>query len=412
MYGGKVLVIASPAIEGYLENGIPYGSMSGFIYGEMPWFMKQKFVLPPIVFSIEDYDLKYLVIAVLSLSVDNITNMTSANPSTFLKLLDVINERKEVIIKLIRSGSFSELEGLNESEKNELEKYFSKNKHRAQELEELFKIHPRVTYEHLFKNLQVISTWLAGSCGALIPMLKRNVSATTHVIEVGYLASEFRGSINIDVINNRTIPAFHETFLEFAEKNDYEAGVIELQSLEEIEQGKQYYIFITTGGGLYRYNMNDLIEVTGLYNRTPTIVFVQKGKGTTNITGEKLYESQVIKAVGSLGEDVIEDIKFFMMIADENELKYSLYIEGKPTGGTAAGLANMIDGLLMSMNIEYEAKRKSGRLKLPEVFFLKQGSGEAYKKHEVEKGMRENQFKTQPLLYKRDVTFKIEEYTV
>ena len=63
---------------------------------------------------------------------------------------------------------------------------------------------------------------------------------------------------------------------------------------------------MSTQTGLYRYFMNDIVRVTGKFHETPTIQFVQKGKGVTNITGEKLYESQVIQAVLSA-----EDYRFF-----------------------------------------------------------------------------------------------------
>ena len=89
----------------------------------------------------------------------------------------------------------------------------------------------------------------------------------------------------------------HENFFEFVEKSLWEAGEPVFLSLDEIEEGEQYYVFTTTQGGLYRYDIDDIIEVTGRFNETPTIRFVQKGKGITNLTGEKLYESQLIQAI-------------------------------------------------------------------------------------------------------------------
>ena len=43
--------------------------------------------------------------------------------------------------------------------------------------------------------------------------------------------------------------------------------------------------------------MNDLLEVTGWFRRAPLLRFLQKGKGVTSLTGEKLYEAQAIDAV-------------------------------------------------------------------------------------------------------------------
>ena len=43
--------------------------------------------------------------------------------------------------------------------------------------------------------------------------------------------------------------------------------------------------------------MNDLLDVTGFFHQTPLLRFVQKGRGVTSLTGEKLYEAQAIEAI-------------------------------------------------------------------------------------------------------------------
>ena len=97
--------------------------------------------------------------------------------------------------------------------------------------------------------------------------------------------------------------------------------------LHEIELGKDYYIFVTTQNGLYRYFINDIIQVTGKYHNTPTIKFIQKGDGVINLTGEKLYEDQVNKAVLKVIKNYNLGIKFYVMVAYSEELKYRLYIQ-------------------------------------------------------------------------------------
>ena len=59
-------------------------------------------------------------------------------------------------------------------------------------------------------------------------------------------------------------------------------------------------VLVMTATGLYRYFMNDLVETIGFFRATPLLRFVQKGKGVTSLTGEKLYEAQAIEAVRSV----------------------------------------------------------------------------------------------------------------
>ena len=138
---------------------------------------------------------------------------------------------------------------------------------------------------------------MGGSCAIPISSLREKLSVDTRIVEVGYMSSEFRGGVTIDVIDNKQVPTFHQNFFEFVEKSQWEEGEPNFLRLNQITLGIQYYIFVTTQTGLYRYDINDLVEVTGHFNNTPTIQFVQKGKGVTNITGEKLCEAQLLSAI-------------------------------------------------------------------------------------------------------------------
>ena len=164
----------------------------------------------------------------------------------------------------------------------------------------------------IWPNLKAITTWTGGSCSILVSSLKKQLAPSTHIVEMGYLSSEFRGSITIDILNNKGVPTLHENFFEFVEKEDWENENPTFLTLEQLEEGKQYYVVTTTQNGLYRYFINDIIEVTGTYNNTPTTEFVQKGKGVTNITGEKLYESQLIQAMDKIKQEHGFEVSFFL----------------------------------------------------------------------------------------------------
>ena len=210
------------------------------------------------------------------------------------------------------------------------------------------------------------------------------------------------------MLDNNAVPAFHENFYEFVEKDDWENNKRHFLTLDQISEGKQYYILVTTQNGLYRYFINDIIEVTGFYNNTPKIKFVQKGEGVTNITGEKLYECQLQKAIETIKQEYQLSIAFFMMIAYQETLQYVLYLEHVPVN--MLDMAKEVEKHLNKLNIEYEAKRKSNRLRPLRLAFLKPGTGEAYKIYCVKAGQREGQFKLLNLQYDKDYIFNFEKY--
>jgi len=376
-YKGKILAIVSPSHEGFLESGSSYGSMSGLIYQSMPRMLRTKYVVPPEVFELEDYNEKYLAIAKAALSEKNISLIATANPTSLLKLNQVINENTSLLISAISQS----------------------NRKRASELESLLARKGALKFSDLWPTLEVITVWTGGSCGIPIARLKEWLPLNTAIVEVGYMSSEFRGGVTIDVLNNKQLPTFQHNFFEFVKKEDWEAGSTCFLTLDQLSVGVQYYVFVTTQAGLYRYNINDIIEVTGFINATPTIQFVQKGRGITNITGEKLSEAQLLLAVREFCSENNIFVEFFVLVAYPEQYEYCLYLELPKID------ASDIEKKLRKMNIEFEDKLKSGRLKPLTYIFLKPGAGEHYKEHCLSHGQREGQFKLIHIQYHDDCSF-------
>ena len=278
---------------------------------------------------------------------------------------------------------------------------------RLRDLRSLIGHEDQLTVEALWPKLQAVVTWTGASCGVLIPQLQSRLSAKTSIIEMGYLSSECLGSVNVDVQTNQCIPTFHQNFFEFIEQSDWDADRSHALTLDQLELGKRYYVVVTTMNGLYRYFMNDLVEVTGWFHRTPTIRFVQKGKGVTNLTGEKLYEFHVMDAVQAIQQAYHTTIDFYVMLADPLTLQYTLYLEHPALDFF---VAYKLEQHIGQQNLEFQAKRASERLKPLQVVYLRPGTAEAYKAHCLQQGQRDTQFKVLKLQYAKDCSFNFSDY--
>ena len=410
-FHGKLLGLVSPAIDGYLENGIPYGSASGHIYKTMPKIARAKYVLPIEVFEITDYDSKYYIIALLSLAEENITYFGTANPSTCHRLLEVINQQLVTLLQELATGTCNCFDALPTAQAAALRQHLRPNPTRADQLRQLAQTTGTLAFSDVWPYLQVLTTWTGGSCGISLAGILPYFPANIQVIELGYLASELRGTITIDANANTGIPTLDENFFEFVEKTAWENGTPEFIGIEALQQGAEYYLFVTTSAGLYRYDMNDIVEVTGRFANTPTIRFLQKGKGVTNLTGEKLYESQIIDAVHRAEIEFQLKPMFYQVLANQQDMHYECYIElATSTRIEPEQIAAYLDRRLQELNMEYEAKRSSGRLHSLILYTLKNGTYEHYKKHCLAEGQREGQFKTLPLQYRHDFRFDLAPY--
>ena len=297
VYSGKILAIVSPDIEGKLSTGTPYGAITGLIYKSMPTLLRHSYLLPFEIFTVSDYDLKYYLICAFALKSENITLIATPNPSTILRLKDIIDTNFENLLRDIESGNLSCMKEIDPEKRKKINQKFKPNQLRASQLRELKNKRGSLIISDIWPNLKLISTWTSGNCSTLLPALKAQLSSKSFIGEVGYMSSEFRGTINLDIRNETQVPTLNENFFEFVERDEWGSESPDFLMLHEIEPGKHYYIFVTTQNGLYRYFINDIIQVTGKYQNTPTIKFIQKGDGVINLTGEKLYEDQVNKAV-------------------------------------------------------------------------------------------------------------------
>ncbi|MEE9126003.1 MAG: GH3 auxin-responsive promoter family protein, partial [Planctomycetota bacterium] len=171
----------------------------------------------------------------------------------------------------------------------------------------------------------------------------------------------------------------------------------DLLSETELEQGRQYFIYVTTLGGLYRYDMNDIIAVEGFHGDAPVLRFVQKGKGVVSFTGEKLYEAQVIKAAAHGLKPMSGEYEFIAVLGemadDKPRYVFLVEFENAPGEDEAKSILARMERSLRAENMEYATKRDSHRIDALALRIIRDGEFDRYRRREVEKGKLDGQFK-------------------
>ena len=327
-----------------------------------------------------------------------------------LALMKLYREHHAEFIADLRGGGFSKVSELDEITRAALTGRLAANPARAQELMRL-NAAGKQRMADIWPNLRLVVTWTCGSAGVTVRALREELSPRTRIFELGYVSSEFRGTFSLCPHAGTGLPTFETHFLEFGERDRWDRGERECVTLDRLRKGVDYYIIATTPSGLYRYFINDIVRVTAFLHATPLLKFMQKGKGVTNITGEKLYEAQVLAAVAAAMTRLGLNALFVMMLADEEARGYRLYVEpDRPPACDAAALARDVDVLLRELNIEYESKRDSARLAPLQAAWLRDETGDAYKAHCVAEGQREGQFKCVALTYRKSFGFDLEAH--
>ncbi|MEM9840801.1 MAG: GH3 auxin-responsive promoter family protein [Pseudomonadota bacterium] len=398
-FRGSVLGFASPGEEGRLPSGLPYGATSGVTYSSLSKVVAKKFVIPYEAFSCRDAEAKYEVYALAALTRDDVTGVVAANPSSLLKVCLLIERRGPEFVEALADGKTV---GLREETVGYLHMLRTKAQAgRFAILQQLFAEQTTILPETVWPSLSAVATWTGGSCGVALDRLKEHLPSRARIVEYGYGASEFMGSANIDALQNTCVPLLNDHVYEFVQKDAWEAGHGDFLGLHQIKEGSEYYIFVTTRSGLYRYDINDVIRVESGVGSCPGLRFVRKGRGVTSITGEKLSEDQIISAVSSVLANRDLTAPNYLALADEERARYVTYFE-LDCSSSLAWLADDLDRELRERNAEYDDKRASGRLLPLEVALLRPGAGERMKAAKLEAGVREAQYKPTILDYYRN----------
>ncbi len=400
MASGTALAMTSPAEEGKTPCGIPYGSMSGSLFKNEPYLIK-KFIspIPYEVYLIKDYESKYYTVLRAALSLP-VAFFYTLNPSTIQLLCRKLGVFAEQLIKDVRDGTTTPPSGLDQATLRALKPITRPDPERAKMLARLLE-QGKFTPEHVFPSLQVVSCWTKAAAAFYLADFP-HYFGNTPVVDITYGASEGRGTVFISP--EKQMLAIGSHFFEFVPEDEIDSERPTILLADELEVGKNYFILFTTSAGLYRYNINDVVKVTGFHNRTPLLDFQYKGGNICSFTGEKITELQVTQAMRKTLDDIGTNLRFFTLIPQfRPEPHYEIWYEidanladrgvDHERKGFAEDLAQRFDRRLQEENIEYETKRASARLSPVTFKLIKSGTYEAFRKHLTAKGTPDAQIK-------------------
>jgi len=258
---------------------------------------------------------------------------------------------------------------------------------RAAEIGSLFRAAGKGVFERIWPRLSLVSCWTDGPCRRYAEAI-RDYLPHVEIQGKGLIATEAFVSFPLSPFPDPVL-AITSHFFEF---EDAASGSTFLA--DEIREGEEYSVVVTTGGGLYRYRLHDRVIVTGWIERTPTLRFVGKDNRVADLFGEKLalphVENCISRACSALGISP----GFRLLAPDESPLggtSYTLYVEGVGLApGAGRDLASALDSLLKE-NFHYDHARRLSQLGPVRVFLIDGGPvgpAETYTAEMARRGLR------------------------
>ncbi len=389
----KILQISSPMREADSPTGLPCGAISGLLAQTQKRIVRWMYVSPQFSAGSDATDRYY---SLLRHSIDrDVGLITTANPSSTIKLIQTGQDHTERLIRDIRDGTCTTPGGSDPVAGGG--RRFAPNPALAGRIEEGIARDGVLLPRH-FWSIAFLTNWAGGTLQLYLPRL-RELFDNAPIRDIGLLASEGRFTIPL-ADNTPAGPAeILGNFLEFIPADQREKENPPTLRVHELQLGQEYFLVFSNWTCLLRYNLDDRVRVVGFHGQTPVLEFLCRGLRTSSITGEKITENQVVRAFAAATGDTQPGSELFCLQGRFSDRpNYILTVEDR-SEPEARAIADKLDTQLAKLNIEYASKRSSGRLGPIEVEIAPAGFFAAQERRQIQRRRgRSEQYKHQYLI--------------
>lgn len=214
----------------------------------------------------------------------------------------------------------------------------------------------------LWPRLRLVSCWTDGPSRQGAAALGRQLQGLP-IEAKGLIATE--AVVSVPFAGARPL-AVGAHFLEF----DLDGGSRRL--VHELREGDAGSVVVTTGAGLWRYRLQDRVEVTGFLGRTPCVRFVGKEDAVSDRCGEKLHAGHAAEVIARLRSELGLPGGLAFLAPDERAGRpsYTLFIAAPAAPG---GANDRLEALLRE-SFHYDQCARLGQL-APARLFRVEGDG-------------------------------------
>ena len=389
LMGGQAYWAVSPVAARNHETrggGIPVGfeDDTSYVGGWQSRLVQSVMAVPSGVRLISDMDTFRYVTLLFLLRSRNLRLISVWNPTFLLLLADRLPEWGDELADDLANGTIRFGAELPPGLRGRLRP----DPRRAREVRAALRANTlEEMHARLWPDLRMISCWADANAAGGAELLAKLFPQAT-VQGKGLLATE--GFVSFPLVGHEGgALAVRSHFLEFLPS--HATGHVDFEHprlAHQLEGGQQYNVVLTTGGGLYRYALHDLIEVTDHFRGCPMIRFVGREGYVSDWFGEKLNEAHVSRVLRSVFGELGIAPSFAMLACETEQARpgYVLYIDTAERDAPLERAAGIVESALHE-NFHYRYARKLGQLSALRAFRAV-GAAEAYVAASVRHGQR------------------------
>jgi len=361
---GRAYWSISPLTEGLRQTrgGIPIGFEDDSAYlGSLGALMEAALAVPNLVKHIRDIRAFRYVTLLFLLRCEDLRLISVWNPTFLTLLLAPLSEWWGTLLKDISDGTLTPPVPLDENIQRAVLKKLPGNIQRAQRLAHL----QPTDYVSIWPQLTLISCWADGLSETYAKALQAHFP-NVMLQPKGLLATEAFVSFPLTGQTGGALAVTSHYFEFLTDSGD-------ILLAHQLRKGKTYSVIVTTGGGFYRYQLNDIVEVTDFYHQVPCLKFIGKADRVSDYFGEKLSEQFVTNVLERLFEKYQLTPTFTMLAPDDTDhFHYCLFLE-LPAALLPGDLTAQLDTALRE-NFHYDYCRRLGQLGAARIVQVRRGA--------------------------------------
>ncbi len=344
------------------------------------------FVVPPQIARVEDPRDFELLTCLFLLRERNLRLISVWHPSFLTILMKVVRERFAELTEAIERGVIPQGVDLPDDLHEVLTGWLRPDSRRAAELRSFDA--SRGDLGCVWPAVAVISCWAGGRTK---PWLHEIHSMFPHaaIQPKGLLATEAIMSVPVGPRGLPTL-AIGSHFFEFID-----GQTRQMRLAWQLVSGREYEVVVTTGGGLYRYQLHDLIRVEEFFCGVPCVSFVSRTGAFSDLVGEKLDSPQVQKAIGRVESETGVPLGFAMLAPtlSDGVGRYVLYVQVLDEQDFDSARAASVLETDLCRNYHYRHARRLGQLQPVVVQLVGENAERRYVDRFAAKGIRRGDIK-------------------
>lgn len=402
MMGQPILQMSGVWNLGYTSGGYNIAAISAMIERYQSPIITMLYALPPELKHIPDVDARgYCFVRIAATK--NIGLISTVTPSSILQIAEWTGQFGEQLVRDLYQGTLDPRLNLPPEVRSRLEPRLRKRMPAlARSLEKAIEANGVLRPKDIWRP-SMISCWLGGTVGYTAGRIPEYFGDVP-IRDQGLLSTEGRHTIPLaDGVPYGPL-AVSASYYEFIPADEPVGPGATILEAHELEQDRLYRIIMTTIGGLYRYDIGDIVKCVGYMGEAPLIEFMQKDGSYCDLEGEKLSAFTVCQAAVRAQAASGRTISCFTVapqVVAGARPRYVMVVEEQEAGNhqQAAEFLKAFDADLCEKVHIYGIVRKNRLLEAPVLARIPAGAWRQYVAGKVgSHGGGDSQYKHKPLV--------------